>query len=65
MKAPSGRDLGRIHEGAELGLDLPGLADIGRRGDGGKGRLRIVAGEETPVEHQPDLVLHGVGRFRP
>jgi hypothetical protein len=58
-------DLGRIHERAELGLDLPWFADIRRCGDGGKGRLRIVAGEKTPIEHQPNLVLHGVGCLRP
>src|SRR5215471_2948718 len=38
-----GSDLGRIHERAELGLDLPRIADVRRRGDGGKGGLRIVA----------------------
>jgi hypothetical protein len=59
------RDLGRIHELAELGLDLPGFADVRRRGDGGERRLRIVAGKKAAIEHQPHLVLHGVGRLRP
>src|SRR5215813_1174266 len=62
---PIGSDLGGIHEWAELGLDLPRIADICRRRDGGEGGLRIVAGEEAPVEHQPNFVLHGVGRLRP
>src|SRR5215475_487195 len=62
---PIGSDLGGIHERAELGLDLPRIADIRRRRDGGKGGLRIVAGEKAPVEHQPNFVLHGVRRFRP
>src|SRR5215472_12288389 len=62
---PIGSDLGGIHERAELGLDLPRIANIRRRRDGGKGGLRIVAGEEAPVEHQPNFVLHGVGRLRP
>src|SRR5262245_32411622 len=42
-ECPIGSDLGRIHERAELGLDLPRIADIRRRCDGGKGSLRIVA----------------------
>src|SRR6516165_428477 len=36
-------NLGRIHERAELGLDLPRIADVRRRCDGGKRSLRIVA----------------------
>src|SRR6516165_3130930 len=39
-----GSDLGGIHERAELGLDLPRIADIRRRRDGREGGLRIVAG---------------------
>src|SRR5215831_5288292 len=62
---PIGSDLGGIHKRAELGLDLPRIANIRRRRDGGKGGLRIVAGEEAPVEHQPNFVLHGVCRLRP
>src|SRR6516164_5738600 len=60
-----GSDLGGIHERAELRLDLPRIADIRRRRDGGEGGLRIVAGEESPVEHQPNFVLHGVRCLRP
>src|SRR6516164_284240 len=60
-----GSDLGGIHKRAELGLDLPRIADIRRRRDGGEGGLRIVAGEESPVEHQPNFVLHGVRCLRP
>src|SRR6266540_166648 len=41
-ECPIGSDLGGIHERAELGLDLPRIADIRRRRDGGKGGLRIV-----------------------
>src|SRR5262244_1334882 len=62
---PIGSDLGGIHGRAELGLDLPRIANIRRRRDGGKGGLRIVAGEEAPVEYQPNFVLHSVGRLRP
>src|SRR5262245_46771774 len=40
---PIGSDLRGIHERAELGLDLPRIADIRRRRDGGEGGLRIVA----------------------
>src|SRR5262245_50243167 len=42
-ECPIGSDLGGIHERAELGLDLPRIADIRRRRDGGKGGLRVVA----------------------
>src|SRR6516225_962232 len=62
---PIGSDLGRIHERAVLGLDLPRIADVRRRRDGGKRDLRIVAREEAPVEHQPNFVLHRVRRLRP
>src|SRR5262249_11638053 len=62
---PIGSDLGGIHERAELGLDLPRIADIRRRRDGGKGSLRIVAWSQAPVEHQPNFVLHGVRRLWP
>src|SRR6266566_6657318 len=57
-ECPIGSDLGGIHERAELGLDLPRIADIRRRRDGLEGGLRIVARQEAPVEHYPDFVLH-------
>src|SRR5262249_23006832 len=38
-----GSDLGGIHERAELGLDLPRIADIRRRRHGRAGGLRIAA----------------------
>jgi hypothetical protein len=63
-----GCDLGRIHERAELGLDLPWFSDCGRVRrvrNRREGCLRIVARQEPPVEDQADLVLHGVGRLRP
>src|SRR5262249_52483578 len=60
-----GSDLGRIHERAGLGPDLPRIAPVPPRRDGGTGGLRIAARYQDPVEHQPNLVLHGVRRLRP
>jgi len=53
MKAPSGAISAGYMKGPNSVLTCHGFADIRRCGDGGKGRLRIVAREKTPIEHQP------------
>src|SRR5262249_22724646 len=58
-------NLGRVPERAELGLDLPWWPDVGGLRDRVERSLRVVARQKPPVEHEANLVLHGVGRLRP